>query len=141
MDVGYLLYELVHGFSPFRPKRQNFEDEELIENIKNHNLLFYMPTSDEFEEVVFRLLETDVNKRYNFDDICNSKFVKKYEMEEYEINYNINNKVNDEENTKYEIKLIGRFFMRITQYLKVIIQKQVLKMKSKIINSQLKKIY
>ena len=105
--LGILLYELVHGFSPFRPKRQNFEDEELIQNIKNHNILFYMPTSDEYKELVFRLLETDVNKRYNIDDIYNSKFVKKYEMEEYGINYNINNEVNDEENTKYEINSIN----------------------------------
>ena len=104
--LGILLYELVHGFSPFRPKRQKFEDSEVIDNIRNHEILFYMPTSDEYKELVFNLLETDVNKRYTVDDIFNSNFVKKYEAEEFGINYN-NNEDNVGENDFKDINSIN----------------------------------
>ena len=81
--LGILLYEMIHGFSPFRPKKQKFEESELIENIKNNEIFFYMNCSDECKELVFSLLEPDVKKRYTIDDIYKSKFVKKFEMEEF----------------------------------------------------------
>ena len=95
--LGILLYELVHCFSPFRPKKQKFEEKELIENIKNHEILFYMPCSDEYKELVFDLLESDVEKRLTIDDIYNSKFVKKHEKEDF-YNKDINGNYNSEEN-------------------------------------------
>ena len=99
--LGILLYELVHGFSPFRPKKQEFEEKELIENIQNHDILFYMPCSDEYKELVFWLLEPDVNKRCTIEDIYNSKFVKKFEIEEYDNNYtDEHNSIEDYENNE-----------------------------------------
>ena len=95
--LGILLYELVHCFSPFRPKKQKFEEKELIENIKNHEILFYMPCSDEYKQLVFDLLESDVEKRLTIDDIYNSKFVKKHEKEDFSIK-DINGNYNSEEN-------------------------------------------
>ena len=89
--LGILLYELVHCFSPFRPKKQKFEEKELIENIKNHEILFYMPCSNEYKELVLDLLESDMEKRLTIDDIYNSKFVKKYEKEQFYINDNKGN--------------------------------------------------
>ena len=82
--LGILLYELIHSISPFRPKKQEFEEKELIENIQNNNILFYMPCSEEFKELVYWLLEPDIKKRCKIDEIYNSKFVKKYENEKYE---------------------------------------------------------
>ena len=80
--LGILLYELIHGFSPFRPKKAKFEDKEVVHNILTHNINFYMPVSDDCKELIFSLLEIDVNKRCTIDDIFNSKFVKNFEKEE-----------------------------------------------------------
>ena len=80
--LGILLYELMHGFSPFRPKKAKFEDKEVVHNIQTHNINFYMPVSDDCKELIFSLLESDVNKRCTIDDIFNSKFVKNFEKEE-----------------------------------------------------------
>ena len=96
--LGILLYELVHCFSPFRPKKQNFEEKELIDNIQKHEILFYMPCSDEYKELVFDLLEPDAKKRYTINDIYNSNFVKKHEKEGFIINDNNNESQNSEEN-------------------------------------------
>jgi serine/threonine protein kinase len=100
--LGILLYELVHCFSPFRPKKQNFEEKELIDNIQKHEILFYMPCSDEYKELVFALLEPDVKKRFTIDDIYESKFVKKYENEESQINNKEYSKYSEEEKEKFE---------------------------------------
>ena len=97
--LGILLYELLHGFSPFRPKTQEFEEKELVENIQNHNILFYMPCSEEYKELVFWLLEPDIKKRCTIDEIYNSKFVKKFEIEENDNNYtDEHNSIDDYEN-------------------------------------------
>ena len=100
--LGILLYEMIHGFSPFRPKKQNFEEKELIENIRKHEILFYMPCSDEYKELVFALLEPDVKKRFTIDDIYESKFVKKYENKESQINNEEYSKYSEEEKEKFE---------------------------------------
>ena len=84
--LGILLYELMHGFSPFRPKKPTFEDNEVVYNIKNHKISFYMPVSDDCKKLIFSLLEIDKNKRCTIEGIYNSRFVKNYEREEYDIN-------------------------------------------------------
>ena len=82
--LGILLYELMHGFSPFRPKKQKFEEKEVVENIMNHNISFYMPVSDDCKELIYSLLEADLHKRCTIDEVYNSKFVKNFEKEEFE---------------------------------------------------------
>ena len=83
--LGILLYELMHGFSPFRPKKQKFEEKELIDNIMSHNMSFYMPVSEDCKELIYSLLEIDLHKRCTIDGIYNSKFVKNFEKEEFGI--------------------------------------------------------
>ena len=39
-SLGILLYEMVHGHSPFIPKKPTFNEREVMENIKIHNLKF-----------------------------------------------------------------------------------------------------
>ena len=82
--LGILLYELMHGFSPFRPKKQKFEEKEVVENIMNHNISFYMPVSDDCKELIYSLLESDLHKRCTIDGVYNSKFVKNFEKDEFE---------------------------------------------------------
>ena len=84
--LGILLYELMHGFSPFRPKKATFEDNEVIFNIKNHKISFYMPVSEDCKQLIFSLLEIDKNRRCTIDGIFNSQFVKNFEKEEFDIN-------------------------------------------------------
>ena len=82
-SLGILLYEMIHGYSPFRPNKPKFNEKEVMENIKNHNLIFGKTVSDECKNLIYHLLDPDINKRYNVEDIYNSDFVKKYEKMNY----------------------------------------------------------
>ena len=77
--LGILLYELIHRISPFRPRKQNFEEQEVVDNIEKHQIIFYYPISDECKELILSLLDTDINKRCSVYDIFTSKLVRKYE--------------------------------------------------------------
>ena len=103
--LGILLYELMHGFSPFRPKKPKFEEKEVVYNIQTHNINFYMPVSDVCKELIFHLLETNVNKRCTIDEIFSSKFVRSFEKEENDISSsyldkNENKNENSEKNNR-----------------------------------------
>ena len=77
--LGILLYEIIHGFSPFRPKKKKFEEIDVIHCIQDHNIIFYKPVTDNCKELILSLLEIDPNMRCKIDDIYNSKFVKSFE--------------------------------------------------------------
>ena len=78
-SLGILLYEMIHGYSPFRPNKPNFDEKDVMENILNHNLNFEKEVSDECKQLIYGLLDPDISKRYKVEDIYNSKFIKKYE--------------------------------------------------------------
>ncbi len=104
-SLGILLYELIHGYSPFRAIKQKNNDNEIIENIKIHNLKFDKEVSYECKELIIGLLHNNVNKRLKIEDIFNSKFVKKYEI----LNYNIphqkkNDSINLDNKSEYYIR-------------------------------------
>ena len=82
-SLGILLYEMIHGYSPFRPNKPKFNEKDVMENIKNHNLIFGKTVSDECKQLIYHLLDPDINKRYTVGDIYNSPFVKKYEKMHY----------------------------------------------------------
>ena len=82
-SLGILLYEMIHGYSPFRPNKPKFNEKEVMENIKNHNLIFGRTVSNECKQLIYHLLDPDINKRYTVEDIYNSEFVKKYERIHY----------------------------------------------------------
>ena len=93
--LGVLLYEIVHGHSPFIPKKVTFNEKEVMENIKIHNLKFDSKISNECRELICHLLDENRHKRYKIEDIFNSDFVKKNDniinnnnktIEEYENN-------------------------------------------------------
>ena len=77
-SLGILLYEMVHGHSPFIPKKPTFNEREVMENIKIHNLKFDKKISEECKELICHLLDENRSKRYKIEDIFNSDFVKKY---------------------------------------------------------------
>ena len=80
-SLGILLYELIHGFSPFRATIQKYNDNEVINNIKKHEIKFHKNISNECKELIFSLLEKNSQKRLKIENVFLSKFVKKYEKE------------------------------------------------------------
>ena len=80
-SLGVLLYEMLQGHSPFIPNKQRFDEREVMENIKIHNLKFDKKVSDECKELICHLLDENRQSRYKIEDIFNSNFVKKYEIQ------------------------------------------------------------
>ena len=87
-SLGILLYEMIHGHSPFKPNKPKFNIWDVISNIKIQNLKFNNDISGECKELIIHLLDRDINKRYKIEDIFNSKFVKFYESKNNIINKN-----------------------------------------------------
>ena len=78
-SLGILLYEMIHGYSPFRPKKKKFEEKEVFDNIKKHNIKFGKKISIRCKKLIYNLLDMNKNKRFKVEDIYNSDFVKYYE--------------------------------------------------------------
>ena len=102
-SLGVLLYEMIHGYSPFRPNKPKFSENDVFENIKKHNLKFVKKISDECKRLIYNLLAFNKNKRFKVEDIYNSKFVKKFEKFNYFLqNENEVNKINPTKNNSKE---------------------------------------
>ena len=82
-SLGILLYEMIHGYSPFRPKKPKFNEKEVFNNIRRHNLKFGKNISDRCKQLIINLLAFNKNKRYKIEDIYNSEFVKYYERNNF----------------------------------------------------------
>jgi len=78
-SLGILLYEMIHGHSPFKPNKVKFNINDIIDNIKIKDLKFNENITKECKELIIHLLDRDVTKRYKIEDIFNSNFVKYYE--------------------------------------------------------------
>ena len=78
-SLGILLYEMIHGYSPFRPDKPNFEPFDVMDNIRMHKLKFKKNVSEECKELIYHLLDENPYKRIKVEDIFNSNFVKYYE--------------------------------------------------------------
>ena len=82
-SLGVLLYEMIHGYSPFRPDKPNFNQRDVIENIRKHRLKFNNNISQKCKDLIYHLLDEEADKRYKIDDIFNSDFVKYYENKQF----------------------------------------------------------
>ena len=82
-SLGILLYEMVHGYSPFRPDKPEFNAKDVIQNIRIHKLKFNKNISENCKELIYHLLDEDPIKRYKVEDIFNSDFVKFYEKRNF----------------------------------------------------------
>ena len=111
-SLGILLYELVHGYSPFKPNKTNFKPSEVIGNIIVHNLKFKKEVSEECKELIYHLLDENIEQRYKVEDIFNSKFVKYYEEKNFGfpeclISDNYFNYISDN-NSNYNVRMKPR---------------------------------
>ena len=78
-SLGILLYEMIHGYSPFNPNNEYFNTKEVIDKIKIHDLHFDINISKECKDLICHLLDKNAKNRYKIEDIFNSDFIKKYE--------------------------------------------------------------
>ena len=100
-SLGVLLYEMLHGHSPFIPNKPRFNEREVMENIKIHDLKFDQKVSKECKELITHLLDENRNSRFKIEDIFNSSFVKKYEN--IALNKIGKNNINNKKEEKKEI--------------------------------------
>ena len=78
-SLGILLYEMIHGYSPFNPNNELYNTKEVIDKIKIHDLHFDINISKECKDLICHLLDKNAKNRYKIEDIFNSDFIKKYE--------------------------------------------------------------
>ena len=78
-SLGILLYEMIHGYSPFNPNNEYYNTEDVIDKIKIHDLHFDINISKECKDLICHLLEKNAKNRYKIEDIFNCDFIKKYE--------------------------------------------------------------
>ena len=79
-SLGILFYEMLHGHSPFRPDKPNFNDRDIIKNIKfQKNIRYSSKLSEECIELMNHLIDKNIKRRFTLEDILNSNFVKTYE--------------------------------------------------------------
>ena len=88
-SLGVLLYEMLHGYSPFIPNKKYFNEREVMENIKIHRLKFDKKVSEDCKDLIFHLLDENRGRRYKVEDIFYSNFVKRYENNKAKIRENI----------------------------------------------------
>ena len=82
-SLGILLYEMIHGYSPFNPNKDAFNAKEVIDKIKIHDIKFKLNVSRECKELICHLLDKNAKNRYKIEDIFNSDFIRKYEKMNY----------------------------------------------------------
>ena len=103
-SLGILLYEMIHGYSPFRPNKLKFKEKDVFDNIKKHKLKFGKKVSDECKRLIYHLLAFDKNNRYKVGDIYNSKFVRYFEKINYCIPKEKIKEVTNKEKNEEEVK-------------------------------------
>ena len=83
-SLGILLYEMLHGHSPFKPNKPNFNDRDVINNIRFQKSIKYSnKLSKDCLELMSHLIDKNIKRRYSLDDILNSKFVKNFERNNF----------------------------------------------------------
>ena len=69
-SVGIILYEMIHGYTPFNVS--NFID--LIKEIKKKNIQIKMDVSEDCQELIYSLCKTNPNERLSWNDFFNHKW-------------------------------------------------------------------
>ena len=69
-SVGIILYEMIHGYTPFNVL--NFID--LIKEIKKKNIQIKMNVSEDCQQLIYSLCKTNPNERLSWNDFFNHKW-------------------------------------------------------------------
>ena len=103
-SLGVLLYEMIHGYSPFRAHNNFVQDAksaqvEIFVNIKNNKYTIDKEMSEECVDLISKLLTTDTKKRIKIGDIFTHPWVTSREKEYFpmynKMNTTIKNKINN----------------------------------------------
>ena len=72
--LGILLYELMHGYSPFRAKKA----EQILYNIMNKSIKFSSHISEEARDLVRKILKYKSENRLSIEGILDHPWMRKY---------------------------------------------------------------
>lgn len=72
--LGILLYELMHGYSPFRAKKI----EDIYSNIKNKRMKCSGRISPEVKDLLTKILKIEPSERLSMEGILDHSWVKRY---------------------------------------------------------------
>ena len=94
-SLGVLLYEMIHGYSPFRAHNNFVQDAksaqvEIFVNIKNNKYTIDKEMSEECVDLIAKLLTTDTKKRIKIGDIFTHPWVVKKEKEYFPLTKKLN---------------------------------------------------
>ena len=104
-SLGILLYEMIHGYSPFNPNNKIVNSKEVINKIKVNDIKFNLNISKECKDLICHLLDKNAKNRYKIEDIFKSEFIKKYQkMNLFFLNEKYNNK-SENKNNYTDIKM------------------------------------
>ena len=108
-SLGVLLYEMIHGYSPFRAHNNFVQDAksaqvEIFLNIKNNKYTIDKEMSEECIDLITKLLTTDTKKRIKIGDIFTHPWVVNKEKEYFPLSnkFNSTNINKESEITKTE---------------------------------------
>ena len=87
-SLGVLLYEMLHGYSPFNKDCVQNNDALIIHKIKDSldYIEFKKGISEDCKELILSLLNPNAENRLKIDELFSSKFVKRYEKQGYLLN-------------------------------------------------------
>ena len=105
-SLGILLYELIHGYSPFRAKNNKHSDKEYVEifnNISKYNFKIEKDITSQcanlikrnFKKLNLDLLSPDIKNRFKISDIFSHPWVRNFEKDYIEQNIIIKKKVDN----------------------------------------------
>ena len=72
--LGILLYELMHGYSPFRAKKI----KDIYNKIKKQRIHFHKSITEEVKELITGILKITPSERMSIEEILEHPWVKKY---------------------------------------------------------------
>lgn len=74
--LGILLFELVHGHPPFGSEDRHMDYHEMLEEIKINGFVTKSGVSDNYCDLLNKMLEIDSSKRITIEDVLQHPFVK-----------------------------------------------------------------
>ena len=98
-SLGVLLYEMIHGYSPFRAhycvKDAKSAMTEIFMNIKSNNYIINKNISEECVDIIDKLLTIDPKKRIKIDELFIHPWVVNKEKEYFPSSSRKNQSIND----------------------------------------------